>query len=83
MLRSSETQIDVDGTSRSRSAAAVKRSITSGPTSIAVTLSGSKVMRGSSVVTTPTRPCQSAGAASTVTCTETSKRARQRSSSET
>ena len=82
MLRSSETQIDSAGTSRSRSAAAVKRIITSGPTSIASTLSGSNVMRGRSVVTTPTRPRQSADDASTVTCSETSKRARQRSSSE-
>ena len=44
-------------------------------------LPGSKVMRESSVVTTPTRPRQSAGAVSTVAWTEVSSRARQRASS--
>jgi hypothetical protein len=81
MLRSSDTWIASGGTPRSCSAATPKRIITSGPQSIATVSSGSKSARGTSVVTTPTRPRQPATAWSTATSTWTSKRPRQLSSS--
>ena len=81
MLRSSDTKIASAGTPRSCRAATAKRIITSGPQIIATAWAGSKSARGRSVVTTPTRPCQPAAAWSTATCTSTSNRPRQRSSS--
>ena len=68
------------GTPRSASAWMAKRIMISGPQIIARVCSGSKPPRPISVVTTPTLPCQSPAARSTVTSTKVSSRQLQRCS---